>query len=152
MLGCCPTCCPDMEYTFEYQETTAFIGSFGENVYKIGLTRRLEPVDRVKELGDASVPFIFDIHAMIFSENAPELEKKLHHVFNEKRVNLINHRKEFFKVSLEDIKKEVLEQFPDCDFVEFAEARDYRESLALSNQLSNQADASEILNSFPDEI
>lgn len=128
------------------------IGSFGENVYKIGLTRRLEPADRVKELGDASVPFIFDIHAMIFSKNAPELEKKLHHVFHEKRVNLINHRKEFFKVSLEEIKNEVSEKFPDCDFVKLAEARDYRESLALSHQLSNQADASEIIDSFPDEI
>ncbi len=81
------------------------IGSFGHGVYKIGMTRRLEPLDRVRELGDASVPFPFDVHAMILSDNAPELEKKLHKFFNERRLNLVNNRKEFFNVSLEDIKK-----------------------------------------------
>ena len=81
------------------------IGSFGHGVYKIGMTRRLVPLDRVRELGDASVPFPFDVHAMILSDNAPELEKKLHKFFNERRLNLVNNRKEFFNVSLEDIKK-----------------------------------------------
>ena len=80
------------------------IGSFGENLYKIGMTRRLEPVDRVKELGDASVPFPFDIHAMIFSENAPDLEKSLHNTFNNRRVNKINTRKEFFMSHLKKLK------------------------------------------------
>jgi DNA repair exonuclease SbcCD ATPase subunit len=68
------------------------IGSFGENIYKIGMTRRLEPTDRVKELGDASVPFKFDIHAMIYSEEAPILEKELHRKFEEKKVNMLNYR------------------------------------------------------------
>ena len=87
------------------------IGSFGENVYKIGLTRRLEPEIRVRELGDASVPFHFDIHAMIFAEDAPSLERKLHEVFHSKRVNLVNTRKEFFKVTLESSgEQEILVQ------------------------------------------
>ncbi|MEN8264094.1 MAG: DUF4041 domain-containing protein, partial [Nitrospirota bacterium] len=83
------------------------IGSFGEDVYKIGLTRRLEPLDRVKELGDASVPFSFDIHAMIYTEEAPNLESQLHKEFTYNRVNDINFRKEFFNISLEDIKDKV---------------------------------------------
>jgi DNA repair exonuclease SbcCD ATPase subunit len=85
------------------------IGSFGENVYKIGLTRRLDPEERVKELGDASVPFSFDIHAMISSDDAPALEGRLHKAFNAHRVNAVNMRKEFFKVSLEDIKNKTEE-------------------------------------------
>ncbi len=81
------------------------IGSFGENVYKIGLTRRLDPDDRIRELGDASVPFPFDVHAMIYAENAPDLEQTLHHAFDSRRVNLVNMRKEFFAVSLSEIAK-----------------------------------------------
>ena len=81
------------------------IGSFGESIYKIGMTRRLEPMDRVKELGDASVPFPFDVHAMIFSENAPELENKFHKEFRDKSVNLVNLKREFFEVTLEEIEK-----------------------------------------------
>lgn len=83
------------------------IGSFGENVYKIGLTRRLDPTERVKELGDASVPFSFDIHAIIASDNAPELENQLHKAYDKHRVNAVNLRKEFFNVSLDDIKNKV---------------------------------------------
>ena len=83
------------------------IGSFGENVYKIGLTRRLEPEERVRELGDASVPFPFDIHAMIYAENAPELETSLHREFTASRVNAVNFRKEFFRTDLESIKNAV---------------------------------------------
>ncbi|NDJ53758.1 MAG: DUF4041 domain-containing protein, partial [Chloroflexi bacterium] len=79
------------------------IGSFGEDVYKIGLTRRLDPLDRVKELGDASVPFPFDVHAIIYSEDAPSLESHLHRTFDARRVNLVNQRKEFFRVSLDEI-------------------------------------------------
>lgn len=85
------------------------IGSFGENVYKIGLTRRLDPTERVKELGDASVPFSFDIHAMIYADDAPQLENALHKAFHEKRVNAVNLRKEFFTASLEEIKNMVYE-------------------------------------------
>lgn len=83
------------------------IGSFGENVYKIGLTRRLDPMDRVKELGDASVPFKFDVHAMIYVEDAPTLERQLHKEFTHKRVNAVNLRKEFFNVDLSSIKDAV---------------------------------------------
>ncbi|MCI5168472.1 MAG: hypothetical protein D3903_20865 [Candidatus Electrothrix sp. GM3_4] len=80
------------------------IGSFGDEIYKIGLTRRLDPQERVKELGGASVPFAFDVHAMIYSDDAPALESALHKRFDQVRVNAINRRKEFFKVSLEEIK------------------------------------------------
>lgn len=83
------------------------VGSFGENIYKIGLTRRLDPMDRVKELGDASVPFTFDVHAMIFVEDAPLLEASLHREFSMHRVNAVNLRKEFFRVDLDSIKKAV---------------------------------------------
>lgn len=85
------------------------IGSFGENVYKIGMTRRLEPMDRVKELGDASVPFAFDVHTMIFSDDAPKLENILHETFRKYQVNKVNNRKEFFKISLDKIEKVVKE-------------------------------------------
>lgn len=107
------------------------IGSFGENVYKIGVTRRLEPMDRVRELGDASVPFRFDVHAMIYSENAPELENKLHHIFDEKRLNIVNRRKEFFNISLEEIEKAVRENHGEIEFTKLAEAREFRESVAI---------------------
>jgi len=115
------------------------IGSFGENVYKIGLTRRLEPNDRVKELGDASVPFRFDIHAMIYSENAPELENKLHQVFSEKKVNMVNNRKEFFNVSLDEIEKVVSENHDaEIEFTKLAEAQEYRQTLAMLRALTEQ--------------
>lgn len=108
------------------------IGSFGDDIYKIGLTRRLEPLDRVKELGDASVPFSFDVHAMIFSENAPALEATLHKEFNKNRVNQINYRKEFFNVSLEDIKNKATSiHGKDIDFKMTALAEEYRESRRL---------------------
>lgn len=112
------------------------IGSFGEDVYKIGMTRRLEPLDRVKELGDASVPFLFDVHAMIFSEDAPTLEKQLHKVFNNKRVNMINERKEFFSVTLEEIKIEVEKNHSSIEFTMLAQAEDYRESLSIRESLA----------------
>lgn len=86
------------------------VGSFGENVFKIGMTRRLEPLDRVKELGDASVPFSFDVHAMLYSEDAPALEKELHRRFNRESVNKVNPRKEFFRTSLAEIKQMVDQQ------------------------------------------
>ncbi|MCK8044800.1 DUF4041 domain-containing protein [Shewanella sp. 1CM18E] len=109
-------------------------GSFGENVYKIGMTRRLDPLDRVRELGDASVPFLFDVHAMIHSNDAPRLEKELHKLFDEQRLNLVNQRKEFFNVSLSEIEKAALSISPDAEFIETAEAREYRETLAIRAQ------------------
>lgn len=81
------------------------IGSFGENIYKIGMTRRLEPLDRVNELGDASVPFKFDVHAMIYSEDAPDLENQLHKTFNKNRLNFVNLRREYFDISLDEAVK-----------------------------------------------
>ncbi|MBB1470637.1 DUF4041 domain-containing protein [Pseudoalteromonas sp. SG41-5] len=110
------------------------IGSFGEDVYKIGLTRRLEPMDRVKELGDASVPFPFDVHAMIYTDDAPALETALHREFHSQRVNAINLRKEFFSVDLEEIK-DAVEKIAgvDAEFKMTALAEDYYESLRLSD-------------------
>jgi Domain of unknown function (DUF4041)/T5orf172 domain len=117
------------------------IGSFGENVYKIGMTRRLEPMDRVKELGDASVPFPFDVHAMIFCKNAPELESRLHKRFYDRRVNKANERKEFFRVSLEEIVQTVQkidEELKTCKsevtFTKVAEAADYRKTLSQERE------------------
>ncbi len=107
------------------------IGSFGENVYKIGMTRRLDPMERINELGDASVPFKFDVHAMIFSEDAPALENKLHETFRDKSVNMVNMKKEFFRVSLEEIEKVVKDNYAEIEFTKIAEAKDYRETLAI---------------------
>jgi hypothetical protein len=107
------------------------IGSFGENVFKIGMTRRLEPLDRVKELGDASVPFSFDVHAIAYSENAPELENKIHKQFEINRINLVNNRKEFFSISLDDVEDWSKCIGIDLRLTKIAEARDYRETLAI---------------------
>lgn len=107
------------------------IGSFGKDIYKIGLTRRLEPLDRVRELGDASVPFRFDVHAMIYSENAPELEAKIHNKFDYKRINMVNSRKEFYGITLEEIENTVRDNNADIEFTKIAEAREYRESMAM---------------------
>ncbi len=108
------------------------IGSFGENVYKIGMTRRLDPQDRVDELGDASVPFRFDVHAMIFAEDAPALESALHKAFDDKKVNMVNGRKEFFNVTLDEIESVVKANFDKTvEFVKIPEAEQYRESLMM---------------------
>jgi hypothetical protein len=107
------------------------VGSFGEDIYKIGMTRRLDPMDRVRELGGASVPFAFDVHAIIYSEDAPSLETKLHHLFSRQRVNRINERKEFFRVSIEEIARAVRENHGEINLTLAAEAREYRKTLAL---------------------
>lgn len=115
------------------------IGSFGENVYKIGLTRRLEPLDRVKELGDASVPFLFDVHAMIFSEDAPTLENTLHKTFHHRRVNKVNERKEFFRVTLEEIEDVVTTHHNKVvQFTKLAEAQQYRETLMIEKHAKKE--------------
>lgn len=107
------------------------IGSFGENIYKIGMTRRLDPVDRVDELSDASVPFDFDIHALIQSEDAPSLERKLHEEFSEKRMNKVNERKEFFKVSLQEIESTIKNHHKsELKLTLMAEAKEWRQTIA----------------------
>ncbi len=106
------------------------IGSFGEDVVKIGLTRRLEPDDRVKELGDASVPFGFDTHAMIYSDEAPALENALHKEFAERRVNAANMRKEFFRVGLKEVEEAVRRLAPSATFFSDREAQDWHETLS----------------------
>ena len=112
------------------------IGSFGENVFKIGMTRRLEPMDRIKELSDASVPFQFDVHALIFSEDAPALENILHKTFKENQVNKLNARKEFYNIDLNKIKEVVKDNYNNTvDFTDYAEAYEYRESLKIKEKL-----------------
>jgi hypothetical protein len=106
------------------------VGAFGEGVLKIGLTRRLEPEERVRELGDASVPFPFDIHALLYSENAPELETKLHNHFWDRRVNWANNRKEFFRVSLEEVTAAVRECGLSAEVLALPEAKEYRQTVA----------------------
>lgn len=119
------------------------IGSFGENVYKIGLTRRLEPLDRVRELGDASVPFAFDIHALIYNEDAPKLETELHKKFAKAQLNKVNPRKEFFKTSLKEIKAIVEELGIEAKWTLLAQAKEYRESLVIEKAFSEHTINSE---------
>lgn len=107
------------------------IGSFGEGVYKIGMTRRLEPLERVDELGDASVPFSFDVHAMIYCEDAPKLESVLHKEFADRRVNMVNGRKEFFRVTLDEIRGAVAKHHGVVTFVLSAEAEEYRKTRVM---------------------
>lgn len=108
------------------------IGSFGEDIYKLGMTRRLEPMDRIKELSSASVPFEFDVHAMIFSQDAPELENILHKHFEKNSVNKVNLRKEFFKVSLEEIESFIKENYNNTvEFTKIPLATEYRQTLSI---------------------
>ncbi len=112
------------------------IGSFGERVYKIGMTRRMEPMDRIVELGGASVPFPFDLHVMLYSDNAPELEGALHRLFDERRLNLVNPRREFYKdVEFAEIEGFVKERGLSAQFIKLPEAREYRETLARREQM-----------------
>lgn len=113
------------------------IGSFGENVYKIGMTRGLEPLDRVRELGDASVPFPFDVHAMIYCEDAPKLETELHRFFVQNQVNKVNPRKEFFRIPISDIKKEVEKREVEVKWTMTALASEYKETLAIERSMEN---------------
>lgn len=111
------------------------IGSFGEDVYKIGMTRRLDPLDRVRELGDASVPFEFDVHAMIYAEDAPALEKQLHKKFLKSQLNKINPRKEFFKLNIHDVRNYIDSMGIACKWTLAAEAKQYRETLKLEEDM-----------------
>lgn len=113
------------------------IGAFGKDVYKIGMTRRLEPQDRVDELGDASVPFNFDVHAMIFADDAPALEAALHKAFENKKLNMVNQRREFFHVTLDEIKEVVRQNFDKTvEFIDVPNAEQYRVSEKMRAELS----------------
>ena len=113
------------------------LGSFGENVFKIGMTRRLNPQDRVNELGDASVPFKFDVHSFIFSDDAVGLEKKLHTILNDKRVNKVNMRKEFFYTNIDELEDLVTEIEPTAEFNKTMLAEEFRQSLSSDENYSN---------------
>lgn len=125
------------------------IGSFGENIYKIGMTRRLEPLDRVNELGDASVPFKFDVHAMIYSEDAPELENQLHKTFNKNRLNFVNLRREYFDISLDEIEKVVKDNHGEIEFIKEAEAKEYRESLIIKKKMNTTEEPVLVEETYP---
>lgn len=113
------------------------IGAFGNDVFKIGVTRRLDPLERIGELSSASVPFKFDVHALIFSYDAYKLESELHNYFDKYRVNKVNNRKEFFKVPIEEIERK-LEEYKDLtiDFSKDADAEEYRQSIDSIEELS----------------
>lgn len=115
------------------------VGSFGEDVFKVGLTRRLEPLDRIRELGDASVPFEFDVHALIHSEDAPALERELHKRFVREQVNKVNPRKEFFRVALQNIRQVVDGMGLQAQWTMTAEAREFRETQAVERAMQSQS-------------
>ena len=120
------------------------LGSFGENVYKIGLTRRWDPLDRVRQLGDASVPFGFDVHAMILAEDAPKLEKDLHRHFVLLQMNKVNRRREFFRITLKDIRERIEELgITGVKWTMVADAREYRETLATEKAIQENPKARE---------
>jgi hypothetical protein len=110
------------------------IGSFGKGVYKVGMTRRLEPLDRVKELGDASVPFPYDVHMMISSDDAPALENLLHKSMHKLRVNKVNLRREFFKVDLKRIASEVERHCGKIEYIRDPDAEQYNESMNMTDE------------------
>lgn len=109
------------------------IGSFGAGVVKIGLTRRLDPSDRIRELGDASVPFVFDTHAIVYSDDAPALERALHTEFEEVRINTRNMRKEFFRATIDQVEVALKKVAPTAPFYKDVEAQEFRETLARRN-------------------
>ncbi len=129
------------------------IGAFGDGVVKIGLTRRLDPIDRVRELGDASVPFSFDTHAMVYSDDAPALERALHMEFDAVRVNAQNLRKEFFRVTLDEVESALQRLAPDAPFFKDIEAQEYHETLARRRiALEAQAISGAQAPAFPSSI
>lgn len=126
------------------------VGAFGENVYKIGMTRRLNPQDRIDELGDASVPFKFDVHAMIFSDDAPKLEAALHRAFENKKLNMVNPRREFFKVTLSEIKQVIYENYDKTvEFTDIPDAEQWRISLKMRGETPQESEP--IIHSVPSQ-
>lgn len=129
------------------------LGSFGENVYKLGMTRRLDPFERVKELGDASVPFGFDVHAVIFSEDAPKFEKELHKKFAMIQVNKVNPRKEFFRIDIKTIKDAIASHGVEVKWTMTAAAAEYRETLAIESRIGKDSEVAQKWQaSFEDQI
>ena len=110
------------------------LGSFGDDVFKIGMTRRLDPQERVDELGGTSVPFKFDVHSFIFSQDAVKLESSQQAALSDARLYKINLRKEFFKVSLDDIEKLVNEIEPSAPFNRTMVAEQYHQSLSMQDE------------------
>ena len=113
------------------------LGSFGDDVFKVGMTRRLDPMERIDELGSASVPFPFDIHSVIFSENAVQLEHDLHVALNSRRLNKVNLRKEFFKIPLDDLESIVYQHDPSAEFNRTMLAEQYKQSLSLTAPIAS---------------
>lgn len=110
------------------------LGSFGDDVFKVGMTRRLDPQERVDELGDASVPFKFDVHSFIFSEDAVQLESDLHAALEPNRLNKVNPRKEFFKISLDELESLVEKYDPTAEFNRTMVAEQYHQSLSMAEE------------------
>lgn len=119
------------------------LGSFGENVFKIGMTRRLDPQDRINELGNASVPFKFDVHSFIFSDDASDLEAELHKRLNDKRVNKVNLRKEFFNVTIDELEELVTEICPTAEFNKTMLAEEFRQSQSTDKVYSSEYELDE---------
>lgn len=120
------------------------LGSFGENIFKVGMTRRLDPQDRVNELGDASVPFKFDVHSFIFSDDASGLERELHKRLNDKRVNKVNLRKEFFNVTIDELEELVTEICPTAEFNKTMLAEEFRQSQSTDEIYSSDYELEEL--------
>ena len=125
------------------------IGSFGAGVFKIGMTRRLDPSERIRELGSASVPFPFDVHAMISADDAPSLETALHQRLHKSRINKANPRKEFFRTDIEEIVKIVKEHHGDVQYVADVEALQYNQSLTMPDD--DQEYIESVYSGFDDE-
>jgi hypothetical protein len=129
------------------------IGSFGDDVFKIGMTRRLDPSDRVQELSGASVPFGFDVHAMIFSDDAPDLETSFHRQFASRRLNLVNMRKEYFRVSLDEISHFAKSKGVSVEFTKLAEAKQFRESETIRLKAIQAGEAPQVTEpEFPEKL
>jgi len=111
------------------------VGSFGENVLKVGMTRRIDPLERIEELGEVAVPFNFDVHAIIYSENAPKLEQHLHAKLKNKRLNKVDHRKDFFRVALGEVRMEIESLDLKCHWTMKAQALEFRESEQFKKSL-----------------
>ena len=122
------------------------LGSFGNDVFKVGMTRRLDPQERIDELGNASVPFKFDVHSFIFSQDAVQLESDLHAALESKRVNKVNPRKEFFKVSLDDLEKLVEKYDPAAEFNRTMQAEQYYQSLSVAEKNQEKSSDSSTVN------
>jgi hypothetical protein len=125
------------------------VGAFGERMIKVGMTRRLEPLDRVRELGDASVPFRFDVHALFFAEDAVGIEAAMHQRLADRRVNMVNLRREFFYATPQEARRHLLDLAGDLlEYVEAPEALEFRQS--QPDRLTEPSDSPE--EAFPTSV